>query len=108
MTKNMTDIDHSPPVLDGGDQPALIVAYVEHHKPAHYIRPSPTVPNIRKIRPIRIAGYLVPRVQGRAPFIMSRGRLTNRLAAHDSHLRIFAFCEVLVNLGSPALGESDG
>jgi hypothetical protein len=42
-TQNAPDVNHSPPVFDRGNQPASVVAYIEHHKGPGDIRISPTV-----------------------------------------------------------------
>ena len=63
MTQNVPDVDHSPAVLDCRDQPALVVAYVEHHKLIYYVRPLPAIPYIGEVCPIRVLRYLVPRIE---------------------------------------------
>ena len=105
MTQNVSDIDHPPAVFDRRDQPALVVAYVEDHKLIDYVRPSPAIPDIGKARPIRVLRNLVPRIERRAPLFMFRRRVPNRFTAHDPHCRIFAFCEVTVNLHRLPGGE---
>jgi hypothetical protein len=61
MTQNAPDINHFPFVFDRGDQPALIVADIEHNKGPDNIRVPPTVPNLSEVFPTRSFGYFVPR-----------------------------------------------
>jgi hypothetical protein len=63
MTQNVPNIDHSPPVFDRRDQPAFVVAYVEHHEPIHDVRPFPAIPYIGEVCPIRVLRYLAPRIE---------------------------------------------
>jgi hypothetical protein len=62
VTQNAPDVNHSPPVFDRSNQPASIMAYIENNEAPDNVRISPTVPNLRKVFPIRVFRDLVPGV----------------------------------------------
>lgn len=67
------------------------MADAEHYEVSDYVRVSPTVPNVGEALPIRRFGYLVPYVQGRAPFAVLGGRLSNSLSAYNPHSQASQF-----------------
>jgi hypothetical protein len=85
VIQNASDVNHSPSVFDGGNQPAFIMAYIEYDKAPGNIGISPTVPNLGKVFPIRVLHDLKPGVERCAPFAVLGGRFPNRLSADDPH-----------------------
>jgi hypothetical protein len=55
VTQNVSDVNHPPPVFDGSDQPASIVAYIENNKnlPASHLRFALAAFSAPGARPIR-------------------------------------------------------
>src|SRR5712692_4367919 len=95
VTQNAPDVDHSPLVFDGCDQPASVVPDIEYHETPDHVRVFPTVPNVGEALPIRVAGNLEPGIQGCTPFAVAGGRFPNRLSADHPHRSSSQFAKFL-------------
>jgi hypothetical protein len=51
-------------VVDEGDQPELVAAYVEYHELVRWVRGSVSRSNIGELLPFCLSYYLVPLLQG--------------------------------------------
>jgi hypothetical protein len=59
---NAPGVDHSPLILNDGNQPAPVMAYIENNEGPDDIGISPTVANLSKVIPIRVPRDFVPSV----------------------------------------------
>jgi hypothetical protein len=90
MLQDVPDEQFLSLVVNPGNQPATVIGNIEHHRGSNPINTSPSLPDFRKVFPLRVLCHLVPHAQQGFPFTVLDCGFANlfRLMTHTDNLRI--------------------